>query len=246
MFPREVGMPPELVPPPLPADIERVGVGGEFFAEYNAGRARAVKGEIKRFGPDFVELDTGDTLPADLVVFATGWTQRLDFLPDDLRADVLRDGQFQVYRHILPPRERTVGFVGYASSVAAQLTAEIGAHWLSQVFLGAVDLPSPAAMDAAIARVHAWAERTMPSRRAGYFVGVHVAYYIDDLLRDLGLTTRRRPDFIRENFAPLLPARFATLGEERRLVRAGLPRAEPYYLKAWHAGAALVALWFLL
>ena len=114
-----------------------------------------------------------------------------------------------------------MGFIGYSSSVAAQLTAEIGAHWLSQYFLGALDLPSEEDMDAAIDRVHAWVAKDMSHRKEGFFVGANVPQYIDDLLGDMGIRTQRMPDFIRENFGPIFPSRFATVGDERRAKREG-------------------------
>ena len=70
-----------------------------------------------------------------------------------------------------------------------------------------------------IEKVHEWAAETMPSRSAGYFIGASVPHYIDDLLSDMGIPLQRRPDFIRENFFPLFPSRYASLGDERRMIR---------------------------
>ncbi len=242
IFPKILGMPRELTPDPLPHDLERFGVGGEFFDEFNAGRAKAVAGEIKRFKQNSVELTNGKEIPADLVIFATGWEQDMSFLADDLREEIVHQGRFRLYRHLLPPTAQRIGFVGYASSVAAQLTAEIGAHWLSQCFLGALSLPSVEDMEQEIDRVHAWAAETMPSRRAGYFVGAFVPQYVDDLVRDMGLPTKRTGNFIKEYLTPFFASRFSNLGEERRRSREGLaalPRG--FYFSGVHAGiAALV------
>ena len=206
LFPRLLGMPREMIPQRLPHDLERIGVGGEFFDEYNAGRASLVAGEIKRFRQDCVELTSGQEIPADLVIFATGWQQDMSFLDDDLREKIGHDGRFRLYRHVLPPTAQHLGFVGYASSVAAQFTAEIGAHWLSQCFLGGITLPPVEEMDQEIDHVHDWAAETMPSRRAGYFVGAHVSQYVDELIGDMGLPTKRTSNFLKEYLLPFSPA----------------------------------------
>lgn len=246
IFRKVLGMPPDLTPIPLPKGLDQIGVGGEFFVELNAGRAVAKRGIVKRFEKDHIELEDGTRIPADLVIFATGWEQNLTFLSDEIRDDVRRDGRFYLYRHILPPRVRGMGFIGYSSSVAAQLTAEIGAHWLSQHFLGALDLPSEEDMDSAIERVHAWVAKDMSYRKEGFFVGANVPQYIDDLLGDMDIRTRRMPDFIRENFGPIFPSRFASVGDERRAKREGRIVPKPFYFSAWYAGATAIVLWLVI
>jgi dimethylaniline monooxygenase (N-oxide forming) len=186
-----------------------------FFIELNAGRASAKMGSLKPIGDDHVELEDGTKPPTDLIIFATGWEQHLTLLSNELEQNIKRGHCIHVYRHILPPRVRNLGFTGYALSVAA----EVGENWLAQTFHGAVSLPTAVRMDAEIERVHRWAAETMPSHSAGYFVGAHVPHYIDDLLSDVQLPLLRKADFIRENFTSLLPSRYKTLGAERRLVR---------------------------
>jgi len=204
-----------LTPTALPDALERIGVGAEFFVELNAGRASAKTGSLKPIGDDHVELEDGTKPPVDLIIFATGWDQYVTLLSNELEQNINRGHYTHVYRYILSPRVRNLGFAGYASSVAA----EVGANWLAQIFHGAIRLPTTVRMDAEIERVHRWAAETMPSRSAGYFVGAHVPHYIDDLLSDVQLPLLRKADFIRENFTSLLPSRYKTLGAERRLVR---------------------------
>jgi len=56
----------------------------------------------------------------------------------------------------------------------------------------------------------------MPNRAQGIFVCPYVAQYIDELLADMGLRTRRTSNFVVENLMPLWPSRYAALGGERR------------------------------
>ena len=218
---RLLQMPPILRPEtPLPSGFENIGVGNEFYEALSLGRVVPKRARVAAFaGADLVELDTGERLEADVVVLATGWHQSLPFLDPELHARVYRDGGFRLYRHILPPDEPRLGFVGYASSIACQLTSEIAAHWLSQCFRGELALPSVSEMDREIAHVRRWVEATFPARPEGYFVGPYLGHYLDELLSDMGLRTRRTSNVITEYLTPLRPTRYRTVGAERRRAR---------------------------
>ena len=107
---------------------------------------------------------TASTSPSDIVIFATGWKQSVPFLAPELRDAVQRHGRMKLYRFILPPHEQRLGFIGYEGSVACQLTSELGAHWLSQVFRGEMKLPSAPDMDAEIDRVEHWMSQVVPDQ----------------------------------------------------------------------------------
>jgi hypothetical protein len=201
----------------LPMGLENVGVAPEFFELARRGQLDLRRDTITAFGDDAeVELASGERLAADTVVFATGWRQTLPFLGPELASAVIQDGRFQLYRHILAPTEPGLGFVGYASSIACQLTAEISAHWLSQTFRGELTLPTVDEMTAEIQRVHAWLAEMLPARSQGYFVGPCVAHHIDDLLTDIGVPTRRTRNVFTEYLGAFRPARYCDVTEERR------------------------------
>jgi len=220
LMPRLVGMPPELVPEArLPFGFENAGIGGEFFATLRQGRVVAKRAQLKAFrGPTQIELDSGERIDADVVIFATGWRQGVHFLDVGLRQQIQKQGEFHFYRSILPPTQPRLGFIGYASSTACQFTSEIGAHWLSQCFRGELSLPTVAEMNGEIERVRCWMAETFPARDQGYFIGPYIAHYADELMRDMGMPVRRTSNVFREYFAPFWPSRYATLGEERRRV----------------------------
>jgi dimethylaniline monooxygenase (N-oxide forming) len=218
---RSLGMPGTLLPDhPLPSGFENIGIGFEFYDVLRRGKLATKRARIAEFaGPTTILLDSGEPVEADVVVLATGWRQRVDFLDPELRDDVQKGGKFHLYRHILPPREPRLGFVGYASSIACQLTSEIAAHWLSQCFRGELPLPAVSEMEREIARVHAWAADVFPARAGGYFLGPFLGHYVDELIRDMRLETRRARHWISEYFAPLWPSRYRDVGEERRRAR---------------------------
>lgn len=218
---RLLRMPEALIPDrPLPAGFENIGIGVEFYDVWRRGRLLAKRARIVEFtGPTTLRLDTGERLEADAVIFATGWRQGIEFLDPELRDEVQKDGKFHLYRHILAPREPRLGFIGYASSIACQLTSEIAAHWLSQCFRGELPLPAPPDMQREIANVHAWAAETFPARGEGYFIGPFLGHYLDELMRDMKLATFRTRHWLSEYFGPLWPSRYREVGPERRLAR---------------------------
>lgn len=219
---RVAAMPPKMVPrKPVTSGAENVGIGTRFYEALRAGSASAKRAEIQSFSEGHsMHLGTGETIQADLVIFGTGWRQDVSMLDSELGAEVHRNGKFHLYRCLLPPRERSMGFVGYASAGNNALTSEIAAHWLSQCFRGELELPDAPTMDQAVARLHDWASRVLPNRSEGYFVGGYVASYVDELMEDMGLPTWRSNSFFSEYFEPLFGERYIGLGEERRLARA--------------------------
>lgn len=220
LIPRLLNVPKELTPDtPLPGGLESIGIGPDLNDVYNAGKLDLKRGEVARFTKSGVVLSTGEEIPADLVAFATGWNQTVSFLAPDVLDKVKKDGRFHLYRYILPPKEQRIGFVGYASSGACQLSSEINAHWLSQAFRGEMKLPSPAAMDREIARVHQWLKEVLPVRTEGYFVGPYLAHYIDELMEDMKLPVHRTTNFYHEHMFPLLPSRYASVSEQRANAR---------------------------
>lgn len=217
-------MPAVMVPDErLPMGLENVGVAPEFFALARQGRVDLRRDTITTFG-DGAELllASGDRVAADTVVFATGWRQTLHFLAPELASAVMQDGRFQLYRHILPPTEQGLGFIGYASSTACQLTAEVSAHWLSQTFRGEHTLPTVGQMNAEIQRVHTWLAGVFPARSEGYYVGPCVAHHIDDLLTDMGLPKRRTHNAFTEYLGAFTPARYCDVAEQRRALASSI------------------------
>ncbi len=217
IWPKDLSMPDDMKPGErLPFGLEQVGVGDDFYKAVNNGTAALKNASIKRFEPHAVELDTGEKLPADVVIFATGWTQTVNFLSPTLQQEIAPSGRLNLYRQILPITAPNIGFIGYASSIACQFTAEIGAHWLSEHFLGSLKLPSTEDMKRDIDRVYDWANRKLPSRGPETFIGPYLVHYMNDLLEDMGCRKKRTMPFLKDFFGPFFPTRFANLAEERR------------------------------
>jgi len=244
LIPALLDVPPILTPEtPLPGGLESIGIGPDLNDVYRQGKLKLKRGEVASFTKDGVVLSTGEELKCDLAAFATGWHQEVDFLSAELLARVKKDGRFHLYRYILPPEEPRIGFNGYASSGACQLSSEIGAHWLSQVWRGEMVLPDVSGMNDEIDRVRRWLHEVLPVRTEGYFVGPYLAHYLDELMDDMRLRTLRTSNFYLEHMFPLLPSRYADVADERKDLReGGRPRAKFYLSGPVFAGVAGVAL----
>ena len=241
---------PLLPEAPLPRNLESIGIGTEAYALVRSGRIRAKKSVVQRFrGGKAIELADGEVLDADVVIFATGFTQAVPFLEESIRRQIERRDGFHLYRFILPPGVPRLGFIGYNSSTACQLTSEVAAHWLSERFLGRLRVPSVENMNREIERVRRWTAEVMPTRSRGFFVGPWLVPHLDELMRDIGLPAVRSSNFTSENLLPVWPTRYRMLAEERRRARhAPDARAGRFYLSAARAaGVVLIValLWML-
>jgi hypothetical protein len=124
-------------------------------------------------------------------------------------------------RHTLPPTEQRLGFVGYASSTACQLTSEISAHWLSQTFRGEQTPPAVDEMKAKIQRVHALLADVLPAAPRGHFLGPYLTHHLDDLVTDMGVPRRRTRNVFTEYLGPFSPAGYCDIAEQRRTRQSG-------------------------
>lgn len=219
LFRLNVRMPKELYPGimPLAHALETSGFVTDFFRLARKGRIKARRAEIERVvDGSTLMLTNGETVEADLLICATGWKQETPFLEASVRERVCPADGFHLYRTILPPAFPTMGFIGYNSSNCCPISSEIAANWLSDVFLGRTRLPSAAEMENDIAEMRRWVEREMPDHQGGYYIGPFVSHHIDDLMRDMGLPTRRARNVLIEHLLPRWPTRYATIAQERR------------------------------
>ena len=229
IVPRVLGMPALMVPEhKLPTGFESVGQVDDFFDLLNAGRISAIRAGVNGFYETGLELDNGTQIEADLVILATGWRRDLSFLSGDLRTQVYKNGRFHLFRRILPPRQPGLAFVGYFPTLTCPLSSEVGAHWAVQCFKGNMTLPPVEEMDRKIERLENWAKERVPESEDGVFTGPYIAHYVDELMRDMGLPTKRTGNFLREYLGTFLPTRYGTLGQELKAASEKTLKRRPY------------------
>ena len=114
------------------------------------------------------------------------------------------DGQYRLYRIIVNPDLPDMGFVGFNSSFATVLCAEMAANWLVRYADGKLACqPTKDEMRKNIDEVLEWKRKVRPP--AMVYGGLCVAPYhfrhFDELLADMG-AEKRHGGFLAENFAP--------------------------------------------
>ena len=186
-----------------------------FYKAVRDGRIRAVKGNVSGYAPGSVLVD-GAPVAADRVVLAVGWSQELPFLDADTRAKLVEpDGQYRLHRLMVNPDLPGLGFVGFNSSFASALSAELGAHWLARFFEGKLRRqPTEADMRAGIARALEWRrrDRQVAQTYGGLCIAPFHHAHFDELMADMGARTKPA-NLLAAHLAPISPKAYAKLLE---------------------------------
>jgi hypothetical protein len=187
----------DLVPAGQMEDIVRgaIGLATEGFFEGVADggitvhRDRTIARLYATDGSPFAELSDGSTLPADLVVCSTGFTQGVPFLPADVQRRLLDErGNFLLYRQIRPVGVPGLYFNGYNSSFFSPLNAEMAAVWIAADLAGAVPLPDDAAIRQAITEQLAFMDVATDGHHCrGTKIIPFSMHNVDEVLGDLDL-----------------------------------------------------------
>ncbi|MEV0027562.1 NAD(P)/FAD-dependent oxidoreductase [Nocardia sp. NPDC050793] len=159
-------------------------------------------------------LSDGQVVPADIVVCATGFQQRVPFLTPYIQRRLTDDdGNFRLYRHILPTEVPNLTFAGYNSSLLGALSAEVGAHWTAALLGGRLALPSPEERSEQIDERLRWMSAGTGGHHAhGTTITPFALHNIDEMLADLKF---RLPPGTRlaQWFRPVKPAAYRGLSE---------------------------------
>ncbi len=194
-----------------------IGLTSDNFYERAAeGKIQLEQGEITSFAPNGVQLSNGNFVEADAVVFATGFRQTVSFLDSHVSERIVsKDGLFQLYRNIISPDVPGLAFVGYNSSLFNPFTSELAAHWVAQYLKGQLNLPAVADMKREISAHLEWLlERAPRNHASGLCVIPFSFHHADELMRDMGLRTRRTWNVVKEWLLPFDPALYRGLSAE--------------------------------
>jgi dimethylaniline monooxygenase (N-oxide forming) len=142
-------------------------------------------------GPQ-AHLDDGTAIPAELIVAATGFEQDTPFLDGAVN---IRDeeGNFCLFRRILPHDVPNLTFCGYNSSVFSTINAEVGATWTAAHLAGMLSLPPVEQRRELVEQELAYMKaRTKGKHAHGTSVIPFSIRNIDEMLADLGVPLSRR------------------------------------------------------
>lgn len=169
-----------------------------FYEGVHAGRIDVRRDTvIERFvdkdGAPHAQLSDGSAVPADIVICGTGFRQEVPFLPASVTERLLdEDGNFALYRHILPVDVPNLTFCGYNSSFFSPLSAEVAALWIGSHLAGQHQLPDREEMRQVVCRRVQWMEeRTEGHSAHGTNVVPFSLHNIDEVLSDVGLDVSR-------------------------------------------------------
>eukprot|EP00656_Telonema_subtile_P025329 TRINITY_DN2740_c0_g1_i5.p1 TRINITY_DN2740_c0_g1~~TRINITY_DN2740_c0_g1_i5.p1 ORF type:complete len:333 (-),score=72.86 TRINITY_DN2740_c0_g1_i5:1-999(-) len=221
----------------VPEDVDvqdELWVGGytvpaRFYELIKQGRIELHVASVQSVHPSgAMELSDGEcTEPSPLIVCATGWghNERFGFLPAQVRSDLGSgpDGMY-LYRHVLHPAVPGIAFVGAnISTVSSSLTSALQAKWLLELVLQAHTLPSRADMYTEIEEMQEWKRAVIPFQHdRGATVMMHQLYYHEELLQDMGRSTRLKRNCWLEVVQPYLPIDYISVLEQP----PGMPGAD--------------------
>jgi cation diffusion facilitator CzcD-associated flavoprotein CzcO len=189
----------------------------DYMPAVVSGRIEPHLSGLKGLTETGIVLADGSTVDVDAVVLAIGYKRpALPFLPEPVRGEfeAASDG-VQLYRHIVHPALPHLMFAGFNHNPLHLLSSELAALWIDAVETGSLTLPSPGEMEASRLRVRDWKQANMifePTR--GYWVGAHLHNYLDVLLMELGLKSRRKSNPFSEWLSHYEVADYATLVDE--------------------------------
>jgi dimethylaniline monooxygenase (N-oxide forming) len=217
-----------LVPKGTFADIAKstVSLATEgFFEGVESGaitvqRDTVISRLLEKDGKPHAELANGEVVRADVVIAATGWTQDIPFLPEDVLAELLdENGDFLLYRQIHPINVADLSFAGYNSSFFSPLSAEVSGIWIGSCLGGHHTLPSQETMLKETRERLAWMrERTGGMHARGTNIIPFSMHNVDEVLSDVGLDVPQRTK-AKQWFMPIKPADYRWIAPElaRRL-----------------------------
>ncbi|WP_328528875.1 NAD(P)/FAD-dependent oxidoreductase [Nocardioides sp. NBC_00368] len=188
-----------------------------FFEGVEAGditveRDTEIVAFVTKDGKPYAELANGRAVPADVVVTATGFKQELPFFSEEIQDQLTDDnGDYQLYRQILPLTVKDLTFAGYNSSFFSPLSAEMSAVWIGSHLGGGHEVPPVEEMEAHVTARLAWMrERTDGHHARGTNIIPFSMHNIDEVLGDVGLDVGRLTKAV-QWLLPINPKAYASV-----------------------------------
>ncbi|MES2776833.1 MAG: NAD(P)/FAD-dependent oxidoreductase [Bacteroidota bacterium] len=159
----------------------------DFFERVQQGKIIAKKTEIVSLQGKQLTLANGQQIECDLLVFATGFKQSIPFLPNHFLSEFTDpQGNYLLYRHILPVGVPALAFVGYNTSIQCPISSEFGALWVCEYLKGRIAKPSPAQMKEATTAFIKWRSQFRPNGSSrGLSTMPGTIHHVDLLLKDM-------------------------------------------------------------
>lgn len=167
-----------------------------IFEDIGEGKIPLYRGSIEEVNSTGARVN-GKDIPADLIVFATGFDREFFGLPAE------EDGLW-LYRNILVPGKKNLAVIGIVNTYCNPLYTNMQAVWLAEVLRGRVCLPSEIKMHEDVNERKAYT-RTILSGENTISFSWFPYPTIDQLLTDMGLPIVRKPNRLKYWFEPIKP-----------------------------------------
>lgn len=160
----------------------------DFYRFVHEHKIHVKKTEITSCEPGKITLGNGETLAVDTIIFGTGFNQTIPFMSKpDFGKIIDAQGNYILYRNILPVHLPNLAFVGYNSSLFSNLTSEFSALWLCEYLNGAILKPEDDAIIEEHKRYIQWQSQFRANGHCkGLNLGPLTIDYVDTLLNDMG------------------------------------------------------------
>ncbi len=183
-----------------------------LFPALNDGSIKAEQATFEHYNEGSVSLTNGKTLPCDVALMAIGWNIGVPYLEQKYREKLFEeDGQFRLYRFCVNPDLPDMGFVGFNSSFATILSADMAANWLVRHMDGQLahkasyeEMQNNINMMLHYKRV----ERPSAADYGGACAAPFHFFQFDELLRDMGAKKRKRNNPVAEYLMYPQPAAY--------------------------------------
>lgn len=140
-------------------------------------------------GQPVAVLGDGRTVPADVIICGTGFQQVVPFLSEELQNKITdEEGNFMLYRQILPLTVPNLSFCGYNSSFYSPLSAEVASLWTVAYLMGDITLPPLEERRSHVQKRLRWMkERTEGKHARGTNIIPFSMHNVDEMLNEMGL-----------------------------------------------------------
>lgn len=115
----------------------------DYYPQVVQEKIIPIKDQLVGFSSTGVKLSSGNHIPCDMVVLALGnQTPAFPFLPQKQRWLMEREGGVQLYRHLIHPQIKRMGFIGFNHCYLHMTAVELGTLWLVASWRGDLQLPA--------------------------------------------------------------------------------------------------------
>ena len=183
-----------------------------------------------------IRLNSGEQLQVDLIVCATGFTEQFSFFSptlsqalgqDRARSASSDETDFDLYRRIVPVGMPNIAFVGFSTAVTQWMFFEVQSHWISDYFLGRLQLPATEkGIYDEIRTTRDFIRKQF--NRNSYNIQYYWLEPMEIYLKDMGLSLSRTNNWISEYFGIYRPRRLKNIHQERQA------KAEGKTASIWH------------